>query len=417
MRRARGSPLHRRTEDPALNQAQPDPGWYPDPAGSGGVRWWDGVGWTEHVALPEPESEPEPEPQPNLYLVPRTQQPERPDDGQLHPRTRDAAFANAARGPVTPLAERSRITSDSITSLRGLQVAGALAFTILCWYLAVRGILGDGSYRVGLFVWLGVLVPLLTRAVVQVQLRTEFWWQWCVSRGFDPGAADGPGRILPGGLNRSPLFGPLETRVIEQAARRRMCGREAIVGCMLRLVPPTGEEDALATPGMHRASFVVMPIPEVAAARWVGASIRADHHARRPLLHRAMIGALVASGVPDARSHLTAAPGQDQQLLHRVVDARLEQYLQQRPMDVDIVEDLLVVTRDGAPADGDLLDELCRDALLLHELLVAEHELPVEEPEPVEVPDEEEPVIDLTRAGWGEQRQEYGDDAGSILAA
>ncbi|WP_350347920.1 DUF2510 domain-containing protein [Agromyces sp. G08B096] len=27
-------------------------GWYPDPAGSGGQRWWDGTGWTSHVAPP-----------------------------------------------------------------------------------------------------------------------------------------------------------------------------------------------------------------------------------------------------------------------------------------------------------------------------------------------------------------------------
>jgi uncharacterized protein YxjI len=32
----------------------PPPGWYPDPAGSQGTRWWDGQGWTDHVQPASP---------------------------------------------------------------------------------------------------------------------------------------------------------------------------------------------------------------------------------------------------------------------------------------------------------------------------------------------------------------------------
>lgn len=34
-----------------MSSATP-PGWYPDPSGQHGTRWWDGAGWTQHVGPP-----------------------------------------------------------------------------------------------------------------------------------------------------------------------------------------------------------------------------------------------------------------------------------------------------------------------------------------------------------------------------
>jgi uncharacterized protein YxjI len=37
-----------------MTQSPPPPGWYPDPAGAAGTRWWDGQNWTQHVQQPQP---------------------------------------------------------------------------------------------------------------------------------------------------------------------------------------------------------------------------------------------------------------------------------------------------------------------------------------------------------------------------
>lgn len=40
----------------------PPPGWYGDPAGTAGSRWWDGTDWTDHVRSAPPGDDPPPLP-------------------------------------------------------------------------------------------------------------------------------------------------------------------------------------------------------------------------------------------------------------------------------------------------------------------------------------------------------------------
>lgn len=39
-----------------MSNATP-PGWYPDPSGHPGMRWWDGTAWTQHVGPPPAQAQ------------------------------------------------------------------------------------------------------------------------------------------------------------------------------------------------------------------------------------------------------------------------------------------------------------------------------------------------------------------------
>ena len=45
-----------------MTDALPPPGWYDDPAGAHGSRWWDGTSWTDHVREQPPGDDPPPVP-------------------------------------------------------------------------------------------------------------------------------------------------------------------------------------------------------------------------------------------------------------------------------------------------------------------------------------------------------------------
>jgi hypothetical protein len=101
---------------PAVTTPPTPAGWYPDPDGSGGQRYWDGSGWTEHRSPASPEPTPAAEP-------PASEQPtavvRRPPTGEhvgSHRAPEPAPTPQPEPGPTAVINLGSSVPSEHPTS-------------------------------------------------------------------------------------------------------------------------------------------------------------------------------------------------------------------------------------------------------------------------------------------------------------
>lgn len=77
------------------------PGWYPDPMGGSGERYWDGIAWSEHFTRQPPQQQPPPQ---AMHAVPAMHavQPMSPAEAQfvVVPNHRPAQNAGEGNGLV-----------------------------------------------------------------------------------------------------------------------------------------------------------------------------------------------------------------------------------------------------------------------------------------------------------------------------
>ena len=194
-----------------------EPGWYDDPGGGGGQRWWDGVRWSDHAVPPPPGAVLPPPPGP----VPPAPGPVPPPPGAVLPPPPPGAPGVTARqpateatvrhaAPATPMVARppsharrggrSPLVLVGLLGVVALVVVGGIATALLRGEDAAGGdLIGAGDQREYVVDEDGEweLVIEVPEGLLVIDVRGE--------AGFDPVAAltDGSGRELDRNDDRS----------------------------------------------------------------------------------------------------------------------------------------------------------------------------------------------------------------------
>jgi hypothetical protein len=177
------------------------PGWYADPAGGGGKRWWDGTVWTANVREPEAA-----QPAPSTFgaYVP----PERRQTIPLRTGERGIAYTRAswwiAGSPFWIVLPQVIVFEaiDSLTPLprltlaTGIALATGVALVILVILAFVdRRALTRGGNESAASPWWTLLTPLayLIARARQTQFYATGGWAsvlwWCIAMVLTPGVA------------------------------------------------------------------------------------------------------------------------------------------------------------------------------------------------------------------------------------
>jgi hypothetical protein len=187
------------TQHPSISGPIPA-GWYPDPAGGNGKRWWDGSVWTQNVQVPEVAA-----PAPTFgTFVAADQRSFRPlptaEVGVGYTRA-SWWIAGSPLWVVVPQAAVVEIFNSVAPLPIPSLVLGISLFTLLAWVILVALAFAD---RAGLFhggnattasPWWTLLTPLayLIVRARHVQLYATGGWAsvvwWCLAAFLSPGVA------------------------------------------------------------------------------------------------------------------------------------------------------------------------------------------------------------------------------------